>query len=303
MRIFNLSVLSILLLFLLSCNSTPPSTSNSEDTTKLHISATFFPLYDLTKSIAGDKGIVESVVPANIEPHDYELTPVDIRKVTTADVFVTMGISFAQFESSLIASIPSSVVIIPAAKDIGIEFISSSKDQNKAKIDPHVWLSVKNAKQMAQKIAEGLMQVDTKNKEYYEKNVLQLQNELTALDNEFTKGLAQCKKNVLLVNHDSFSYLARDYGFTTIHISGLEPEVEPTPLQIKRLIDEAKKNNLSYIMYESLVDPRIAKTIESEVHAEILELNPLEGADNPEDTYVTLMRKNLNNVRIALECT
>ena len=122
------------------------------------------------------------------------------------------------------------------------------------------------------------------------------------MDSEFRAALSSCAKDVVLVNHNAFAYLARDYGFRTITIHGLEPETEPTPQQLARLVAEARKHGIKYVFYEALVDPRIARTIAQEVGAEAMQLDPLEGSDDAAATYLSLMRINMDKLRVALEC-
>jgi len=270
------------------------------------VAATFYPLYDLTKSIVMEKGIVYSIVPAGIEPHDYEPNPSDLQKLSNADVFVIMGIEFAEFEEDL-GNVNSKAKAIPSA--IGISLLKTEEEENEAEDepehtgeDPHIWLSPKNAQKMTLNIMNGIIGEDPSNGEYYLKNGQELIDNLKALDEEFKEGLSSCNKDVILVNHNAFSYLARDYGFSTIEISGLEPEVEPTPQQLAKLIQEAKKHNIKYIFYEELVDSRVVRTIADEIGAQVLVLDPIEGASNPSDTYFTLSRKNLKNLRTALGC-
>ncbi len=273
------------------------------------VAATFFPLYDLTKNIVGDKGLVYSIVYLGTEPHDFEPSPSDIAKLDKANAFVTMGIEFAEFEEDLVAGVNPDVKVIPAGE--GIELLEASGDGEKGEelgeephglADPHIWLSPRNAKAMTTNILNGLVSVDPSNAGYYNANAESLISKLDVLDKAFEEGLASCKKDTILVNHNAFAYLGRDYGFSLIPISGLEPEVEPTPGQLVELINKAKEHGIKYVFYEELVDPRIANTIADEVGAQVMELNPLEGSKNPEDTYLTLMEQNLNNLKVALEC-
>ena len=131
----------------------------------------------------------------------------------------------------------------------------------------------------------------------------QLIADLEALDREFASGLSDCQKHVILTSHFAFAYMGRDYNFLQIGISGIDPETEPSPSQIREIIDAAKTNHIHVIFTESLVDPRIAQTIAREVGAQTLELNPIEGTRNPSETYFSLMRQNLKNLRIGLECS
>lgn len=299
---------------------------NSKDTNNnknenFVVAATFYPLYDLTRSVAGSEATVYSIVPSGVEPHDYEPSPGDIKKLNDASAFVTLGIEFEEFEENLVESVNPSVEVISAGSRIFLldveedhhdeheeednhedEDHEEEDDHHHSGKDPHIWLSPNNAKIMAENIIKGLSKADPDNKEIYQQNGNRLVNDLKELDNKFSTELSSCKKDTILVNHNAFSYLAKDYGFETISISGLEPEIEPTPKQLTELIEEAREHDLKYIFYEELVDPRIANTIAREVGAQTLELNPLEGTNNPLDTYISLMEENLENLKIALEC-
>ncbi len=265
------------------------------DPTNPTIATTFYPLYDLTRSIAGNSSEVFSIVPINAEPHDYQLTPKDILRVDSAKAYVVMGVEFANFEDQLIEASGKNVIIINAAK--GIQQLDSAEGK-----DPHVWLSPRNAIIMAENIEEGLTSADPVHSENYRENVRSLTRALTKLDEKYSV-LRTCKKDTILVAHDAFSYLARDYGFNTIFISGLSPEAEPTPQQIKQLIDVAREKNLKYVFYEELIDPKVSNTIAEQVGAKTLMAYPAESTSNPEETYITIMEKNLENLKIALECS
>ncbi len=336
-KIYLILTLLIGLLVVAGCtnqiNSAQPTASG-----KINIAATFYPVYDLTKSIAGSSANTYSIVPPGVEPHGYEPSPGDIQKLNRADVFVTLGIEFEEFEEDLVESVNPTVSVIPAGANIALLQFSEEKhehdgheeeshedehhghghedeeehieeheeneadhdDHHHSGDDPHIWLSPKNAQKMAFNIMQGLTQADPANKESYLANGQQLMTELQALDKEFQVSLSSCNKDVILVNHNAFSYLARDYGFTTIEISGLEPEAEPTPKQLAKLIEEAQEHGLKYVFYEELVDSRVARTIAREVGATVLPLSPI--ASDLSTSYSELMGTNLENLKIALEC-
>ena len=310
------------LILLAGCGPEPGQPQESLDRTGLlSIAVTFYPLQEAVMMITGDSAEVFSIVPPFSEPHGYEPSPQDILAFNKADVFVTMGFEFENLEQDLISS-AENVIIINSAEGIALidaeeygreeEKHENEDDDNKEEEndeerghgkDPHFWLSPENVKQMVRNVKDGLVNADPQNAALYERNALQSINRLSALDQEFRTGLASCAKDTVLVSHNAFSYLGRDYGFEVIGLSGLSPEAEPTPQQMKELIDEAKERKLKYIFYETLVDPRVSSAIASEVGAQLLELNPLEGAKDGEVTYFSLMRKNLANLRTAMECS
>lgn len=319
-------IIALIGLLVVAGCSAPQQTTQQTQNQKIIAAATFWPLYDLTKDIVGDKGTVYSIVPTGVEPHSYEPSPGDIQKLNNADVFVSMGIEFEEFEEDLVDAVNPNVKVIAAGKGIRLLKISDDhgheehddeheeeeheeeghEDEHEEEEhahsgeDPHIWLSPKNAQKMVLNVMKGLVEADSANGEYYLQNGQKLIDNLKELDQEFKGGLASCDKDVILVNHNAFSYLGRDYGFSTIEISGLKPEAEPTPKQLAELIEEAEEHDLKFVFYEELVDSRIAKTIANEVGAEVLALSPV--ASDLSVSYDKLMRNNLQNLRVALEC-
>ena len=289
-----------LTILLFGCNAT-------QSETKADIITTFYPLTEITQNIVGPQTIVYTTIPQGTEPHDYEHTPQDIKSAQQASVFVTLGLEFTHIEKEIIESAPKSIIVIDAAKNIALldaihEDEQETTEQSSGK-DPHVWVSPKNMILMTKKVHEELLIAHPENKASYTENANAYLKKLQDLDQEFTESLSNCKKHTVLVNHAAFAYLAHDYGFEQIAISGLEPEAEPSPKQLAELIEEAKKHDIKYIFYEDLVDPRVSQTIAEEAGAKTLELSPVEGITNPEDTYISIMRENLKNLEIALECT
>mgnify|MGYP001573711782 CR=1 FL=1 len=283
------------------------SNANAAKAEKINVISTFYPLHDITKKIGGDKIEAGVIVPAGVEPHDYEPSPGDILKLSKAGAFVTMGLEFSGIEDKL-TGINEMIFIIDSKKGIMLldaepqDIEDAQKNLNYGK-DPHIWLSPNNMIAMSINIRNGLKSIDPKNANVYEHNAQKLIDELKKLDSDYKKELSSCKKNAVITSHRSFAYLGRDYGFRQIGIFGLAPQIEPTPKQIISIKNEAKKNNVTYIFSEELLDPRISETMAKEIGAKILVLDPVEGVKNPSDDYFSLMRKNLANLRLALGCS
>lgn len=272
--------------------------------------ALFYPLYDVTRNVAGDRMSVKSFIPAGVEPHSFDPSPSDLMSLSSAKVFVGTGINFEGMEERFEGSLNPNAVIIHAFDGIDvIEGIDVHKEEETEEveeehgedIDPHVWLSPKNMIVITNNVKEGLKRENPENADFYEQNAANYVSQLQQLDSDLQNGLASCRKDKILTTHAAFSYLARDYGFEQVPIYGLSPEAEPTPHQIAALVDAAKANDLKYVFYEELVDPRVSETIAREVGARTLALNPVESGSEQE-SYIGIMRKNLDNLRVALEC-
>ncbi len=281
--------------------------------------ALFYPLYEVTRNVAGDRMSVKSFIPAGVEPHSFDPNPSDLVALSSAKVFVGTGINFEGMEERFESSLNPNAVIIHAFDgvdliegiDVHDEELEEFEEHNESEeeseehaeegVDPHVWLSPKNMIVITNNVKEGLKRANPENADFYERNAANYVSQLQQLDSDFQNGLASCRKDKILTTHAAFSYLARDYGFEQVPIYGLSPEAEPTPHQITALIDVAKANDLKYVFYEELVDPRVSQTIANEVGAQTLALNPAESGSGQE-SYISIMRENLANLRVALEC-
>ena len=74
----------------------------SED--KLLVYTTFYPLYQFTQGVAGDAADVRILMPANGDPHAFELGPKTIVELTKADVLVYNGIDFEPYIDEIMSS-------------------------------------------------------------------------------------------------------------------------------------------------------------------------------------------------------
>lgn len=74
------------MLALVGCGQTP-----QENQGKLQVVTTVYPVYDVVKKVAGDQADVALLVPPGAEPHDWEPTASDLKKIGQAKVFFYNG--------------------------------------------------------------------------------------------------------------------------------------------------------------------------------------------------------------------
>jgi zinc transport system substrate-binding protein len=129
---------------------------------------------------------------------------------------------------------------------------------------------------------------------------------LRELDRAYRRGLADCARTELVTSHAAFGYLARRYGLTQVSITGLEPEAEPTARQLADVVKVLRRTHATTVFFETLVSPRLARTVAREVGARTAVLDPIEGLTPAEArsgaTYLSLMRRNLTALRQVLGC-
>ncbi len=271
---------------------------------KISVVASFYPVYFLASQIGGDRADVINVTPAGGEPHDYEPTAQDMTRIESANLVVLNGGGLEAWGDSVKQSIDAQKTTFVTAGE-GLTTRRVVEDGEDI-IDPHVWLSPILAQQMVDRIEQGYAKADPANADYYAQNAATLKAKLAQLDTEYRQGLASCKSKDIITSHVAFGYLSAAYGLNQVAITGVSPEEEPSAKELADIADFAKKNGVRYIFFESLVSPKLSQTIATEVGAQTLVLDPIEGITSDEmaagATYFSVMESNLANLRTALEC-
>lgn len=271
---------------------------------RISVVTSFYPIYFLASQLGGDLVNVANLTPAGTEPHDYELTAQDIVKIKKSELVFLNGGGLEVWGDDIAKSFklgkPEIVILGDALINQEINSESGTKK------DPHIWLSPTFAIKMAEKIATELSRIDPQNKSYYESNLSILKTKLINLDSAYEVGLKNCKRKDFITAHSAFGYLAQTYKLKQVSIAGLSPEEEPSSQQLAEVAKFARENEIRYIFFESLTSPKLSETIAKEVGAQTLVLNPIEGLSQTEinrgKNYLTEMEKNLENLKIALEC-
>lgn len=307
-RIFVL-IIAVALVF--SFTGCEPKTENMTGNDGITIYTSFYPMYFLASEIAGDKAEVISLVPAGVEPHDWEPKPKTIAELQGSDMFIYNGVGMETWVDDILPTLQKSGTrVVDASK--GIELLANDKsnehehesEEVNHKYDPHVWVSPVKYKQQAENIYNELSTLDAANKDYYKANYEKLAKELDKLDSDYRQAAAGFTNKVFVVSHSAFGYLASEYGLTQLAIRGVTPQAEPSPAKLAELVRLCRENNVKYIFFESFVSPKLSKTLADEVGAEVLVLNAGHGISEEEikqgKNYITIMYENLENLKKAL---
>lgn len=305
-------------------NTQPKSTSdNTQEIKKLTIVTTLFPFYDFTSQLVGDTSEVSLLLPPGVEPHSFEPTPQDIITIQEADIFIYTGDIMEPWVTDIVSNIPDSVKVINASE--GITLIESTDDHSHghndehgheeekketkvgSSLDPHFWLDFNNSIISVQTISQSISSLNILDNIQLESNTNNIISSLEQLDSDYNTTLSQCNnKTILQAGHRTFEYLAKRYNLEYITTEELSPNSDTSAQDIAKLISEIKENKSKTIFTEELVEPRIANTIATETGASVIELN---GAHNISSTqftskisFVDIMRQNLENLSIGLEC-
>lgn len=268
-------------------------------TPSISVVATIYPYGFLAERIGGDLVSVRVMTPPGAEPHDYEPTPRDIMTTRSSRLFLLNGEGIDAWAER----------IEPDLADSGVETLtlSSLAERTEATTqDPHVWIDPLFMIAATRHIADALVRIDPTNTATYRANAEALTAELQDLDAAYRTGLADCDVRDIIVSHDAFARLSSRYGFTAIGITGFSPDEEPSAKRLGEIVDLTRQKGIRVIFFETLISPKMSETLAAETGANVLPLNPLEGLAEAEldrnDTYLSVMRENLTNLRTAMVC-
>lgn len=282
--------------------------------------ASFYPLGHFAKILIPDQEVL-ILVPIGVEPHDFELSTQDTVKLSKSKLLIYNGNGFEPWVEDFLSTEEAQEL-----KTLNVsQFIDSleheedehgeDEEEHEAEdghehgpneFDPHFWLDPLNASKIINSIAAELKIIYPEKSAQIDENLAKYASELSALHSEYQLGLSSCQQDTIIVSHNAFSYLANRYNFGIISIAGISPESEPSAQKLAEISQVAKEKEVRHIFFETLVSPKLSETIANEVGAETLVLNPLENLTKQEqlqgEDYLSIMRKNLFNLQIALEC-
>ena len=253
--------------------------------------ASFYPLEYAAEEVGGPDLKVTNLTPPGAEPHDVELTARDVSRIRNADVVLYLGAGFQPAVADAAEQAQGTTVDLLEA----IQLADAQDEETVA--DPHVWLDPMLYAQVVRRVASALGPPGRADA---------LVRRLEQLDRDYRAGLASCRRREIVTSHAAFGYLASRYGLEQVPITGVSPEAEPTPRDLEDAAERVRRSGATTVFFETLVSPRLAKTVARETGATTGVLNPIEGLTEDEvtegDDYFTIMRRNLAAVQTALGC-
>lgn len=288
-------------------------TGTKEESENIKIVATLFPQYDFAKQVGGDKVEVSLLLTPGTETHTYEPTPQDIVKVNNADIFIYTGKYMEPWSEKIASSIEPGTRILDVSKNIQLAEADYDEHEDVEheefhthEYDPHIWLNPENAIQMVKNVTEELCSIDPENSEYYISNSNRYITEIGNLDSEISQTINNAKSNKIAFG-GTFAYAYFVHKYNLEYVSAYDScgeDTEPSVTNVKKVIDYMNQNNIKVIFFQELSEGRIADAIAKETGAQKLVFHTIHNASQEEinngETYISLMRKNLENLKIAL---
>lgn len=241
------------------------------------ISVSILPQQTIVSKIAGDKVIINVLVPEEANHETYE--PTASQMVETGRSLAYFKLGELDFERSWLSKLGEGnpdMKIINTSE--GIEMIEADAHEHGdhmhgGGVDPHIWLSVSAVRIQADNILKGLNEIDPENSAFYKSNHSRLLVSLDSLDAVLRTIFDSIPSRSFMIYHPSLGYFARDYDLEQIAIE--QEGKEPSPTYMKHLIDLAEQKKIATIFISSQFNKQSAMVIAGQINAKVEEFNPL----------------------------
>lgn len=302
---------------------------------KLKIVTTIFPEYDWTREILGDQSErteVTMLLDNGVDLHSYQPTADDLIKIAECDLFIYVGgESDGWVESALASTSNPDRAVINLIDTLGDsvkleevvegmqetehdheedEDLAHDADEQETETDEHVWLSLRNAQAVCQKIAEKLGEIDPEHEQAYTQNALAYIDQLAALDAKYQAAVdAANNKTLVFGDRFPFRYLTEDYGLDYYAaFVGCSAETEASFETIRFLAEKTDALGLSHVLTIENPNHKIAETVVANTsgkNQQVLSMDSMQSVTSKDvaagATYLSIMEHNLDVLTQALQ--
>lgn len=266
-----------LFLFVLLATMVSCGTKEKVDESKATISVSILPQKYFIEEIAGDLFHINVMIPPGASPATYEPTPLQLTSLSETELYLRIG--FTAFEIAWMDKLSATnetmtVVDLSEGVDLIMEKSHQHGSHMHGSVDPHIWLSPRNAKIISKNIYDALSKTYPEHQSDFTSNLQALNLKLDSLDNYISETVGNLEKKSFMTYHPALSYFARDYGLQQLPME-LEGKT-PTSSYLKNLVDKGIDEEVSVIFLQMQFDQHNAEVLAKEIGAEIIQINPLD---------------------------
>lgn len=252
------------------------------------------PLLFIAQELMQDKGDPTLILSNRQSPHHDPIRPSQMRTLHRADIVFWIGPPLEASLQKIIHQLPKHIDVVALIDSPGIHLLTfpeAAHHHHKPDVafkhpvnqDPHIWLDIRNAIQIARVMSEKLIAHDAENRAHYQRNLNSLEKKLRELEKKIQEELVPLRAVPILALHDAWRYFARRFAlqaYEGIAADGLEHLGAQSFLRLKR---EIGNNRYQCVIAGPETNRKKARQLISGSKAQLILLDPL-GNDLPENT-------------------
>jgi len=269
---------------------------------KLKVVSTASMINDMAENIGGNLFEYETIVPIGGDPHIYEPTPEDAKKVEKANLIFMNGLTFEGWIIELIENSGTEAETIVVTD--GIKAIESAQYSNAT--DPHVWMDPVLGLGYLENIKDALIALRPEVSEEITFNYNLYKKQIEELHEYCKKRIAEIpeSRRILITSHDAFQYFGRRYGLQLEAVLGTSTDADVQTSDIQRIEKILQSTPVSAVFIESTINPKLIKQLASDNGVIVggkLYADSLGDKDGPAGSYEKMIRHNIKTIVDALK--
>jgi manganese/iron transport system substrate-binding protein len=287
-------------LILLSALS-PLVTVNGGSGEERVVVATTTIIWDIARNVAGGLWRVEYIVEPGRDPHTYEPTPPDLVKASRAQLILYNGFSIDLWVERLVRA-ASRARVVRVTEGLEALVLRVPDGPYRGREDPHLWMDPNIAIRYAENIRDALAGLDPLNGETYRRNAAIYIEQLRSLDRWIRERVSEIppSRRMLFTQENAFQYFARAYGFVVAgYFYSIVTEIEPSPLDVVRMIERVRASGLCVFFIETTLSPRMMEMFTRQVGGRLggrLYTDSIGPVGSEVGSYIGMMRFNVETI-------
>jgi zinc transport system substrate-binding protein len=267
--------------------------------TEFRVLTSFLPIYLFTQNVVGGTpGItVEMMLPASLGcPHDYSLTPGDMKKIASADLFLANGLGMEEFLGAPVRRANPGIRVVETASSVtplpagGVH----------GSVNPHTWVSPRNAILQVRAIEKALSETSPANRPILHRNADAYVGRLASLARKFDEAARRFRNRNIVIFHNVFDYLARDLRLTVVGRIEETPGQDPSAGEMRELIRTIRERGAAAVFAELQYPDKLARTVAEAAGVPVRMLDPVSTGATAPTAYEDAMLQNLRTLTEVL---
>lgn len=262
---------------------------------------------DLVRELAGERVELETLMGPGVDPHLYQASEGDVRRLSRADLVLYNGLDLEGKMTEVFAQMRQRGIPAVAIADAALaDSVMIESEEYAGNFDPHVWFDVALWARVAEHVGEVLATRDTAHAEAYRQNAQAYAGQLQQLD-AYVREQAErvpAEQRILITSHDAFSYFGRGYGFEVMGLQGISTTSEAGAADVQNLASLIAERRIPAIFAETSVSPRGIEAVQQAVRAEGFQVeiggtlygDALGDRGAPTGTYAGAVRHNIDTI-------
>ncbi|MBO5372437.1 MAG: zinc ABC transporter substrate-binding protein [Lachnospiraceae bacterium] len=274
----------------------------------------FYPMYIATANIVGN---CEDITVQNLsEPqtgclHDFQMTPEDMKLLSTADVFVINGGGMESFLEDVIAQYPELIIVETIETEDVHEHSEEEEHMHEEEAsheehehihdhaNAHAWMSVLHYREQVEYIANALCEAMPESAGKLRENARVYDTKLAELQAQQQEILQIAAGNKIVSFHEAYEYLAEDYGLEICYTLNLDEERQVSAGEVADVLEIINESDVEIIFAEELYGSELSDTIQNEADVTVCYLDTLVRGEYDLDSYIHGMQENINILKQA----